>query len=442
MDSSLQVLKEKTTDIFNPLTEKEIVSFILNNDEEAISIYDKFGDKDFNNKWIYISDNMKREYLTNDKGDNAIDNVNRRVIQPILGESCKNIKKKEMYDLVLNPINCSIINLPSLEDIKQHKGKIYTIMTGECLKFILLSSKTASGKKVRNYFVQIENGFRLLSEYSAYITNEVFKEEMRLKDEKLREQEEQLKKDKLFKMNMSGFYNNLQRKSKTHFVYIATTQNYASKNLFKIGKTETSLKCRLFTYNTGRPQDDLYYFCKSFKCCDSKQLEYRFNSILSKFKEKENKEMYRIHYKPLEKIFDFVCENYDNEVNLLNELIESLLSQYSNEIPFIPDPIPIDESKSISFENNDKNQKIEATSLSDVEFDILKDIVERYIESKTEKKISITKDNTTSFIKQIEWWNIKDDLDKNMRTLAWRNKMKVFCKSFNITDKFLVLHQK
>lgn len=417
----------------------EIIGFT----NREIEMLEMFWSPTFNRSSIYLSDYFIKEHL----GYKNVNAFYRDVLH-----NMKDIKYTEInreHPLVIK----SFGEISPNENNIYKSSKKYFMVDGRSFKKLCLNSSTKKGIETKNYYMKVEELAILMKDYICVYKETVMRrkeeeikndlEQLRLNDKayklQLQQKDEEIKRHNRFRENMTVFNQNIQHKSKIEYLYIATTRHYANTNRFKIGKTDTSLKKRLSTYNTGRPLDDTYYFCKSFKCHNSSHLENRISSLLENFRERKNREMYQMHYKPLEAIFDFICENYDKEIDMLNELINSLLSKYCDEAPFIPEPIEIEEVKLISFQNNDKKDKIRADELTEEEFCILKEIVERYVESKTYKKVVIFKDNDKTLIKQIDWKDIKDSMDKKMTTLDWRKKLKTFCEGFKVTDKFVVI---
>ena len=109
------------------------------------------------------------------------------------------------------------------------------------------------------------------------------------------------------------------------YVYIISTSLYEKDNMYKIGRTN-NLKSRLSTYNTGKHKDDLYYYCFTFGCNNSIELE---NILKNKFKiysESKSNEIIKLNINELLPKFKEICNNY----NLLYEYNQVLQQNISN----------------------------------------------------------------------------------------------------------------
>ncbi len=80
---------------------------------------------------------------------------------------------------------------------------------------------------------------------------------------------------------------------------------------------------------TGRPEGDLYYFTKIFKCNKYDQIEERIHVVLQKFTDKLHsiKEMVHLRYNLLFELVDFICDNLTDEQ--INTKLEEIIEQES-----------------------------------------------------------------------------------------------------------------
>ena len=115
------------------------------------------------------------------------------------------------------------------------------------------------------------------------------------------------------------------KERKLEWIYIATTELYAFERIFKIGST-TRLSSRIGGYNTGRPTEDVYYYCWVTKCYNSKDVDYYIQKLLSEFKHRDNAELYcGIKFDDLKDIVEFIVNNYDASIDYINNFIKTRL---------------------------------------------------------------------------------------------------------------------
>jgi hypothetical protein len=65
------------------------------------------------------------------------------------------------------------------------------------------------------------------------------------------------------------------------------------------------LKPRLSTYNTGRIKEDLFYYSDVFLVSNYHVIEAQLKNLLGRFKNKKEKEMYRLHYNDMRYIVEY-----------------------------------------------------------------------------------------------------------------------------------------
>ena len=87
------------------------------------------------------------------------------------------------------------------------------------------------------------------------------------------------------------------------------------------------------------------YVAKLFKCHNYKNIEERIGTVLMQFKDKPNsrKEMIHLRYNLLVEITDFICDNYDREVEYINAHCQRYLAETIESDGFIPEMINLDE---------------------------------------------------------------------------------------------------
>ena len=308
---------------FIPIDEIKLAE-IANFTPKEISMLKLFWNPCFNSTWIYLSDEIILNFLTNESGKNAINNFITRVLMPNYENELDYLQVDKTHDLIKN---CS----PNLENGKSHSSilrngkshspilangnrKKYYIVSGECFKNLLLQSRCEAGKETRKYYLKVEQLSRLMYSYIS-----------ELKDKKIENEEKRY--NLLFKNHQSY----LKRKKRTAFekgdcVYILSNPYRQGILEYKIGKVDQKDKRdeamsafinRLSTYNTGLPEDYLVEYV-----CYVKQPKLIEEMIKAKYEE---------YYKVTNKEWIFgkelveVCEIVRNCCNFLGfEFVEKI----------------------------------------------------------------------------------------------------------------------
>jgi mRNA-degrading endonuclease YafQ of YafQ-DinJ toxin-antitoxin module len=192
--------------------------------------------------------------------------------------------------------------------------KRWIIMDPKNFKKAIMKLKTKRRDDIQDYYLLLEE---LVQLYGAYTH--------KFKENKLKEE---LKEAKEYSVVLEELMIKDEPKMKNQVVYIATTELYAKNNLFKIGGVDAQdkLKSRLCTYNTGRIKEDLFYYSDTFMVSDYHQIESRLKDLMGRFRNKKEKEMYRLHYSDTRYIVDYLCQHYSDEVDEVNSKLAQFIS--------------------------------------------------------------------------------------------------------------------
>jgi hypothetical protein len=344
-NSFVKELLDATDSVNVPISAQEIIEHLLGNNENAIKIYNMFGHKNFNKCWIYISDAMKLEYLTNERGINALKKIHHRIISKFDEEECTNIGKTEMETIILLVPNLEpikYINLPSGREIdKDHGNTLYTLATGECFKRMLMMAKTDAGNKVRQYFIKIEEGFNIVAEYLTEIERQKLIHEKNEKlllqqrcdiiEEKTRKEEQE--KYNAYRKRIQDIHDILpQTKLESGWVYIITSMDPNKNFIWKIGQT-SDINTRLSSLRTSDNSIECY---RKYQVNDKDLIEHTLHRLLNRFRVWKNKEWFYIYNEA--KMLQFI-ENIINNINdgiddnNLLEMRERYLTELELNIP-------------------------------------------------------------------------------------------------------------
>jgi hypothetical protein len=129
---------------------------------------------------------------------------------------------------------------------------------------------------------------------------------------------------------------------RTQVIYIATSEMYAKTNNFKPGGVDdtSKLKSRLSTYNTGRIKEDLFYYSDIFMVSNYHVIEAQLKNLLGRFRNKKEKEMYRLHYSDIRYIVEYLCTRDGEDVEEVNSKLVSFISNLNTRElrPVVPLP--------------------------------------------------------------------------------------------------------
>jgi len=167
-------------------------------------------------------------------------------------------------------------------------------------------------------------------------------QELEQQAHQLEQKEAQIEEQRQYTLDLhEGLLGNIPELDKTQIVYVATSHNYAKRNLFKIGgiEHEDKIVSRLCTYNTGRAAGDDYFYTNIYKVNDYREVESRLKKLIGSFRDRKQKEMYRLCYDNLTYILGYIVDHFNDEVDEVNkklELFVSSLNRYTKPVPVVP----------------------------------------------------------------------------------------------------------
>ena len=123
-----------------------------------------------NNDWIYLNDEIIKNYMTNQKGSDAIKQFIRRKIL-----ECNDYEENKDYKIIKKNDELVKIYESSVKIIKRKTSnrKKYYAVTGKCFKDLLLKTNTINGNNIRKYYIDLENIYVQYIKYQCefYKTN-------------------------------------------------------------------------------------------------------------------------------------------------------------------------------------------------------------------------------------------------------------------------------
>ncbi len=97
----------------------------------------------------------------------------------------------------------------------------YYIITGKCLKLILMSLRTQIAVETRKYYIKVEELAIFMNDYTQELQKELYKKQLEVKDQLLIESKKDLEEEKNKNMKLSHFIDNVRVKEKEQIIYIA-----------------------------------------------------------------------------------------------------------------------------------------------------------------------------------------------------------------------------
>ena len=316
-------------------------------------------------------------------------------------------------------------NLPLRGNLK---NTIYINESG--LYALVLNSKLPAAKQFKKWVTR-----ELLPSIRKNLQTELieYKEQLENTKTELIEYKQQITKLENKQLKLESFVRNIKKLEKNQVFYIATTPNYARQNRFEYGgvKDIKELRPRLSGYNTGRAEGDLYYYTKIFKCNNYKLIEERVGSILQQFKDKldSRKEMIHLRYNLFVEIADFICDNYDREIEYINNRCMEFLNETIEHETIIPKAIDLNDYIAIVVRRNgmdERAHKIDITGWTDADINAeIERIITRCVIEKKNIEYDILRDKDRVAI-LLEWPLITPYLElyQGLKKTEWRAKFK------------------
>ena len=249
-----------------------------------------------------------------------------------------------------------------LLDIQQQwkgaRGTKYTkvyMLTPDAFKTCLMRARrypnqTTDPQVYSKYYLLLEKTHKLYTDYEKQLLAkqleqnkqalEQNKQILEQKDQALEQNKQILEqKDKLV-LRLNEMLVDKTELPKTQIVYIATSENYANQNRFKVGGVESldKLAPRLSSYNGRSASGDEFYYAEWYTVHNYRDIEIRLKNLLGRFRDKASKEIYILHYTKLEYILSYIITHYNDETDHVNEHLADFISSLDthNLRPVVP----------------------------------------------------------------------------------------------------------
>lgn len=296
-------------------------------------------------------------------------------------------------------------------DPKYIAQKKWIIMNIRDFKKTVMRINTKNAENVREYYMNIED---VLFEYARHQI-----ETEKIQNSKLFTENQQLLEIKDKSDRKANNIKNLMKNIgctdvKKEWIYIATSKNYAKDRIFKIGSTERLCK-RIAAYNTGRVDDDVFFYCWTKKCYKSKDLDYHIQKILKEFKYMKNQEMYiGVKFSDLVNILDFICDNYDKSIDKINDFIKNRLDESLSECD---EDIPSINLDKITIRYSDNTFE----EISEFETNEIRNEIASILSSIADNQHLTRKNLLEDIAKNVAGYTQRDLWNKIKELLNWKN---------------------
>lgn len=216
--------------------------------------------------------------------------------------------KKLLIDFlneVKDPRSTNSIGQNNLNELSYRDGKaVYINESG--LYDLVLTSKVPFAKAFKKLVPHT------IRKHGQFVLEETFKKQLQIKDKVIEDTTKSLEKLKKEQIMFNKFMHKVSLKQKNEWIYIATTKQYATQKIFKVGSTECLSK-HLPGYQT-----DMYY-CWTYQVHDSKKIDSIIKYTLDDFRYEGSAEMYQLHYPDLVDLVQKACDGHNDYVEYVND---------------------------------------------------------------------------------------------------------------------------
>jgi len=236
------------------------------------------------------------------------------------------------------------------------RNNIY-ILTPEAFKKCLMRAQRRPRQKVDpvvycDYYLLLEKTYKLYTDYEKQLLSIQLKQkdqeleqknhQLEQKDQLIIQKEAQIEEQRQYTLELrEGLLENIPELEKPQIVYIATSHIYAKRNLFKVGgiEHEKLIVPRIRQYNTGRPAGDDYFYTNIYNVNDYREVESRLKKLVGSFRDRREREMYRLCYDNLTHILEYIIDHFNDEVDEVNRALETFINKLNRRgksVPVVP----------------------------------------------------------------------------------------------------------
>ncbi|CCV01821.1 hypothetical protein IIV22_144R [Invertebrate iridescent virus 22] len=214
--------------------------------------------------------------------------------------------------------------------------KRWIVMETTNFKKAIMRLNTARREDIQDYYFLLEELVQLYGAYTTQFKEKQLNDQIQAKDDQIQSNLDHI-------LLLKDLLIDDQKREKTQVLYIATSQNYARQNRFKVGGVENTQKLdsRLSVYNSRSASGDEWYYSDTFLVADYHQIESRLKDLLGRFRDKKSKEIYILHYSNIKYICEYLSTHYNDEIDEVNQKLTEFISNLNSYQlrPIVPPPI-------------------------------------------------------------------------------------------------------
>lgn len=206
-------------------------------------------------------------------------------------DNTKRLLEKHFIQNIDYICNNNIVFLSKEENYKNKEGRPNEIilMTPNTFKQLCILANTEKGKKVRLYYIKMENIVMKYLKEKNKINEELLKQFEKEKQEAIQNAKNieyalQVEQEKIIRITNRR----VQKEKKGHIVYIYKESKYK----YKIGQS-TDIAKRENTHGCSNTQNEIVY---TKRCCNSKLLERVTHHILDQYRDINNREWFTLSF--------------------------------------------------------------------------------------------------------------------------------------------------
>lgn len=291
---------------------QDLTTFIQNNNYDIDQIYiDAFWSSIEDDKWIYVNDELIKWM-----GYTSVSTIEnkRNYLNVLKNNYIKNVNFKHLYTNDFK-LYCDENDLNIDFDI-ENKTK-HLIIEPETFKKSLLRLQSQKARQIQDYYILLEKIFKHYMKYQ--------KEYIAQQAQLLQEENEKLKDTQVL---LETIKINQQPIKYSSYIYISSNAYYEKQHLYKIGKSVNPIK-RVENFNcTSKDKDNEFYLIFQYKTTNSTILEKYLFHMLQNFNYKG--ELFQIPINALKELVKFICEQDNENTNLVNHYIVNLQNDFLN----------------------------------------------------------------------------------------------------------------
>ncbi|CCV02208.1 hypothetical protein IIV30_013R [Invertebrate iridescent virus 30] len=325
-DERVQLALEKSLELMDILTFVKEIDFEIKDNLGFDVLWDSMTSK----RWAHVGPSLLTWF-----GYTRTDIDNKKKFIQLLENNSIKYQEIDYQDSLVDQFTEIMEEISLMRSVDKPR-KRWLIMEPKDFKEAIMCLTTKRSKEIRKYYLLLEEFVQL---YGAYTHK--FKEQQQIQENNKLKDQIQANLDHI--LLLKDLLIDDQKREKTQVLYIATSQNYARQNRFKVGGVENTQKLdsRLSVYNSRSASGDEWYYSDTFLVADYHQIELRLKDLLGRFRDKKSKEIYILHYSNIKYIVEYLSTHYNDEIDEVNQKLTEFISNLNlhHLRPIVPPPI-------------------------------------------------------------------------------------------------------